>query len=146
MSFMDIRFKLLGNGLKAEQSTEGSAGLDLKATLSAPLTIAPNASALVPTGIAIELPKGYCGLICSRSGLAAKHNIFVLNAPGVIDSDYRGEIKVILFNASSEEFIVSHGMRIAQILFVSYEIPHWIPANELSSTLRDSKGFGSTGI
>ncbi len=101
---------------------------------------------LIPTSLAIALEDGYECQVRSRSGLSAKYGIFALNAPGTIDSDYRGEIKVILANFGKNKFVVSRGDRIAQLVFAKYERVEWIPADNLENTLRGAGGFGSTGI
>ena len=127
------------------RASEGAAGLDLCADLDAPVSLAPGAFALVPTGIAIALPPGHEGQVRPRSGLAAKHGVTVLNAPGTIDEDYRGEVKVILVNHGREPFVIARGERIAQLLFAP--VPE--AALEVVATLpesgRGSGGFGSTG-
>ncbi len=110
-----------------------------------PIVIAPNAIALVPTGLAIALPQGFECQVRSRSGLAAKNGVFCLNAPGTIDSDYRGEIKVILANFGKEDFTVHHGDRIAQIVIARYEQIQWELVEVLGQTERGEGGFGSTG-
>jgi len=125
--------------------TSGSAGLDLLAAVEEDLTIAPGARALVPSGIAIALPAGYEAQIRPRSGLAAKHGLTLLNAPGTIDSDYRGEIKVILANLGDEAFTVSRGMRIAQMVVAPVSRLVWSAAEALDDTARGAGGFGSTG-
>ena len=125
--------------------TEGSSGMDLMAFLENPINIAPNTSALIPTGISIAIPKDVEIQIRPRSGLAAKSNISVLNAPGTIDSDYRGEIKVILFNHSSKEFIVNNKDRIAQMILMPVLKVDFEEVDNLPETVRGSGGFGSTG-
>ncbi|NPA43190.1 MAG: dUTP diphosphatase [Chlorobi bacterium] len=125
--------------------TAGSAGMDLRAWLEAPVTLAPGERKLIPTGIRIALPDGYEAQIRPRSGLAAKHGITLLNTPGTIDSDYRGEIKVILINLSDRPFTVHDGDRIAQMVVSRYEKARWIPADTLDETSRGEGGFGSTG-
>ena len=126
--------------------TPGSAGLDLTAAVTEPLTIAPGGFDIVPTGIQIALPLGYEAQVRSRSGLAFKHGIFALNAPGTVDSDYRGEIKVILANFGKEEFTISRGDRIAQMVVSRYERVSWSEVSDLEATERGEGGFGSTGI
>lgn len=128
-----------------EYKTEGSAGMDLYANINFETTIAPLQRVLVPTGIFIGLPKGYEAQVRPRSGLAAKHGITVLNTPGTIDSDYRGEIKVILVNLSNEEFTLKPGERIAQLVISKYETAEWEEVEELDDTERGDGGFGSTG-
>ena len=126
--------------------TTGSSGMDLAANLNEKLEIKPGKTAIIPTGLALSIPKGYEAQIRPRSGLAAKKKISVLNTPGTIDSDYRGEICVILINHSVEIFKIERGMRIAQIIFK--EIPEIIltEVDTLDSTSRGSGGFGSTGV
>jgi len=126
-------------------ATKGSAGMDITAAITEPWILDPGAIAMIPTGIAIALPEGYECQVRSRSGLAAKHGIFSLNAPGTIDSDYRGEIKVILANSGKESYAIQPGERIAQLVIAKYETVLWEEVNELSSTERGSGGFGSTG-
>ena len=126
-------------------ATELSAGLDLKASISESVTLAPLGRALIPTGLYIELPQGTEAQIRPRSGLAAKSGITVLNAPGTIDADYRGEIKVILVNLSDTEFVVNPGERIAQMVVARYEKIVWEETDSLEDTERGAGGFGSTG-
>tara|TARA_B100000029_G_scaffold413597_1_gene416697 strand:- start:70 stop:507 length:438 start_codon:yes stop_codon:yes gene_type:complete len=125
--------------------TEGSSGLDLKAFLKSPITIKPNTSELIPTGLAIAISNDLEIQIRPRSGLAAKSNITVLNTPGTIDSDYRGEIKIILFNHGSENFIVNNQDRIAQMILVPILKVEFEEVDNLPNSLRGSSGFGSTG-
>ena len=127
-------------------ATEYSAGVDLKANLDAPLQLHPLERAMVPTGLFMQIPEGYEGQVRPRSGLAAKRGITVLNTPGTIDADYRGEIKVILVNLSSEPFIIEPGERIAQMVFSKHENAEWVPVEELDSSERGEGGFGSTGV
>jgi dUTP pyrophosphatase len=127
------------------RATAQAAGLDLRACLDAPLTLAPGERALVPTGIAIALPPSHEGQVRPRSGLAARHGVTVLNAPGTIDEDYRGEVKVILVNHGREPFVVAHGERIAQLVVAPVA---YVPVEEvaaLDETSRGAGGFGSTG-
>ena len=128
-----------------EYATAQSAGLDLKANITEPITLAPLQRALVPTGLFIALPKGFEAQVRPRSGLAAKHGITVLNTPGTIDADYRGEIKVILVNLSQEPFEIVPGERIAQMVVAKHETVEWEPVEVLESTDRGARGFGSTG-
>ncbi len=125
--------------------TDHAAGMDLRAELPVPVILKPLERALIPTGLFIELPIGFEAQIRPRSGLASKKGITVLNSPGTIDADYRGEIKVILVNLSNEEFKVEDGERIAQIIVARYERIDWVPAEELMDTTRGAGGFGSTG-
>lgn len=126
-------------------ATEQSAGMDLMAAIDTPMTIAPGDKALVPTGIAIALPAGFEAQIRPRSGLAAKNGVTVLNTPGTIDADYRGEIKVILINHGKEAFQIERGMRIAQMVIARYEHVAFNLVENLDETTRGSGGFGSTG-
>lgn len=125
--------------------TPGAAGMDLRANLENPITIAGGARAMIPTGLYVEIPVGYEMQVRPRSGLAAKKGITVLNSPGTIDSDYRGEICVILYNSSTEPFVVESGERIAQAVVARYERVEWCQVDELSDTSRGAGGFGSTG-
>ena len=122
-----------------------SAGMDLRSNIKTDITLKPNQRAIVPTGIFIALPKGYEAQVRSRSGLAAKYGVTVLNSPGTIDADYRGEIGVILINFSENDFIIKNGDRIAQIVIAEHERAIWEECNDLSKTERGSGGFGSTG-
>ena len=125
--------------------TQGSSGMDLMAFIESSINISPNSSAIIPTGISIAIPNDVEIQIRPRSGLAAKSNISVLNTPGTIDSDYRGEIKIILFNHGSEEFIVNNNDRIAQMILMPILKVDFEEADNLPETLRGSGGFGSTG-
>ena len=125
--------------------TEGSSGMDVMAFLESSVKITPNSSALIPTGISIAIPKDVEMQIRPRSGLAAKSNISVFNTPGTIDSDYRGELKVILFNHGSKEFIVNNKDRIAQIILMPILKIDFEEVDNLPETVRGSGGFGSTG-
>lgn len=125
--------------------TAFSAGMDLRAMLPAELVLHPLERALVHTGLHIELPEGYEAQVRPRSGLAAKHGITVLNAPGTIDADYRGEIKVILVNLSNESYTIRHGDRIAQMVISKHERATWQLSNNLNETTRGEGGFGHTG-
>ena len=123
-----------------------SAGMDLRAVTDHPITLAPLERTIVKTGLFIALPGGYEAQVRPRSGLAAKKGVTVLNAPGTIDADYRGEIGVILVNLSKDEFVIENGDRVAQLVIAKYERAEWNNVNELSETTRGSGGFGSTGI
>lgn len=123
-----------------------SAGMDLSATVTEDLELSPGARALVPTGLRIALPPGYEAQIRPRSGLAAKHGLTVLNSPGTIDADYRGEIKVILANLGDEAFTVTRGMRIAQMVVAPVTRVVWSETDDLRDTERGGGGFGSTGV
>lgn len=126
-------------------ATEHSAGMDLCAAIDAPLALEPGARMLVPTGLAIALPAGFEAQIRPRSGLAAKNGVTVLNSPGTIDADYRGEIKVILANLGGETFTIESGMRIAQMVVARHATVQWQETAELDQTARGAGGFGSTG-
>jgi len=125
--------------------TIASAGMDLRADLNEDLVLKPLERVLIPTGLKIELPIGYEAQVRPRSGLAAKHGITVLNSPGTIDADYRGEIKVILVNLSNENFTIKHGERIAQMIIAKHETVTLCEVSELSQTERGKGGFGHTG-
>ena len=122
-----------------------SAGVDLRANLSAPLKLQPMQRCLVPTGLRIALPQGYEAQVRPRSGLALKRGITVLNAPGTIDADYRGEVCVILVNLSAEEFVIEDGERIAQMVIARHEQVEWQPVEVLDDTERGAGGFGHSG-
>lgn len=126
--------------------TLASAGMDIRANISEPIVLKPMQRAIIKTGLFIELPIGYEAQVRPRSGLAAKKGITVLNAPGTIDADYRGEIGVILINLSDEDFIVENGERIAQLVIARHERAEWAEVNNLTETSRGSGGFGSTGV
>lgn len=125
--------------------TGASAGMDLRANISASVTLQPLERTIIKTGLFIELPLGYEAQVRPRSGLAAKKGITVLNAPGTIDADYRGEIGVILVNLSNEAFSVENGERIAQLVIAKHERAEWVTVDRLSETSRGAGGFGSTG-
>jgi dUTP pyrophosphatase len=127
-------------------ASDGASGLDLSAALEAPLTLSPGRSAAVPTGIAIELPEGYEGQVRPRSGLAAKHAVTVLNAPGTIDADYRGEVRVLLVNLGSEPYLIQPGDRVAQLVIAPVtKVAVEATESALETTARGAGGFGSTG-
>ena len=126
-------------------ATYQSAGMDLRAELSAPVELKPLQRILVPTGLFIELPEGYEAQIRPRSGLAFKNGVTVLNSPGTIDADYRGEIKVLLVNLSNETFIINDGERIAQMVIAKHETVEWKAVESLEESIRGEGGFGSTG-
>ncbi len=129
-----------------QYATPQSAGLDLQAAVEADVAIAPGERALVPTGIAIALPEGFEAQVRPRSGLAARHGVTVLNSPGTIDADYRGEIKVIIANTSNTTFQVERGMRVAQLVVAPVVQADWVAVDTLPDTDRGDGGFGSTGI
>jgi dUTP pyrophosphatase len=136
-----------GDGLPLPQvRTASSAGMDLAAAVDAPVTMAPGKRALIPTGFAIALPEGYEGQVRPRSGLAVNHGVTVLNAPGTIDADYRGEVKVPLINHGEEPFTVTRGMRIAQLVVAPVSAVDLTEADALPDSPRGAGGFGSTGV
>ncbi len=126
-------------------ATAGSSGIDLRANISQSIVLKPLERTLVPTGLYMEIPQGYEAQVRPRSGLALKHGITVLNTPGTIDADYRGEIKVILVNLSSENFTINHSDRICQLVFAKVETVKLLEVNELDETTRGAGGFGHTG-
>lgn len=126
-------------------ATAGSSGMDLRAFIPSPLTLAAMERILVPTGLFVEIPEGYEAQIRPRSGLAIKQGITCLNTPGTIDADYRGEIKVILINLSSEPQVIENGDRIAQMIFQKIEQAEWVETEQLNDTQRNTGGFGHTG-
>ncbi len=128
-----------------EYATELSAGMDLKANINEPVSLAPLQRVLVPTGLYMALPEGTEAQIRPRSGLAAKHGVTVLNSPGTVDADYRGEIKVILVNLSDTPFVINPGERIAQMVIARHEKAEWEETESLDTTSRGEGGFGSTG-
>ncbi|MDL2212516.1 dUTP diphosphatase [Bacteroides sp. OttesenSCG-928-D19] len=128
-----------------QYATELSAGMDIRANLSEPITLPPMGRCLIPTGLFIALPQGYEAQVRPRSGLAIKKGISVLNSPGTIDADYRGEICVILINLSAEAFVVEDGERIAQMVIARHEQPRWVEVEVLDETERGAGGFGHTG-
>lgn len=128
-----------------EYATEQSAGLDLRANLNTPVELAPLERAMIPTGLLLELPAGFEAQVRPRSGLAAKHGITVLNSPGTIDADYRGEVNVILVNLSNQAFTINDGERIAQLVVARHERVVWENTEVLSETERGEGGFGHTG-
>ena len=147
MSTKPIEVKIINqsNNPLPEYATLGSSGMDIRANLEKPMVLEPSARALVPTGLFVEIPLGYEIQIRPRSGLAIKQGITCLNTPGTIDADYRGEIKVILINLSSEPQTLMPGDRIAQMVLQKVEQIQWVSATELASSDRGAGGFGSTG-
>ncbi|MDR2458870.1 MAG: dUTP diphosphatase [Holosporales bacterium] len=144
---MKIKFQKLNVGaIVPTYGTEHSAGLDMAACIDEAVTIAPSQIVMIGTGLAVEIPYGYFGMLCPRSGLAAKLGITLLNSPGVIDSDYRGEIKAIMINHSTSDFRVSYGMRIAQLIISPFQTAILEEVEVLEVSGRGSNGFGSTGI
>lgn len=142
---MHVKIINKSNNSLPEYATEYSAGMDLRANLNEPVTLNPLERALIPTGLFIELPAGYEAQIRPRSGLAVKHGISVLNSPGTIDADYRGEIRVVLVNLSNTEFVINHGERICQMVVASHATVEWEEAKELNESDRGAGGFGHTG-
>lgn len=127
-------------------ATHGSAGVDLTAAVTETVTLAAGERMLIPTGIAIALPDGFEAQVRPRSGLALKHGVTVLNSPGTIDADYRGEVKVIMYNSSTETFPISRGMRVAQMVIAPVSRVQWQTVDQLPASARDAGGFGSTGV
>lgn len=143
---MNIRIKVLREGAQVPQyQTSGAAASDLCACIDEPVVLQPGDFQLVPTGIALEIPEGYEAQIRPRSGLALRHGITFPNSPGTIDSDYRGEIGIIMMNLGREPFTVNHGDRIAQMVIARHETVQFKEVDELSDTERKGGGFGSTG-
>ncbi len=148
MSFVSVAITKLphAEGLDLPSyATEHSAGMDLVAAVQADLVMAPGERKLIPTGLSIALPEGYEAQVRPRSGLALKNGIAVLNSPGTIDADYRGEVQIILANLGSDAFTIKRGMRIAQMVVAQYSRVSWQQADQLSETKRGAGGFGSTG-
>ena len=145
-----IKITRLSNSTKAipfpAYATNGSAGMDVFASVENDVVVPAGTTALIPTGFSIELPAGFEAQIRPRSGLAIKNSIGLMNAPGTIDSDYRGEVKIILTNFGKNDFVVKRGDRIAQMVIAKYERIEWEEAEQLSKTERGSGGFGSTGL
>lgn len=142
---MKVKIKSV-TGILPVYETEGSAGMDLKAMLDEPAVLRPGQRKLIPTGLSIELPVGWEAQIRGRSGLAMKKGIGLVNGIGTIDSDYRGDIGVILINWGKEDFIIENGDRIAQMVIAKYERIDWEIADDLTETERGSGGFGHTGV
>ena len=145
MSKVKVRIINQSTNPLPEYATPGSAGVDLRANLPTPVTVKPMERLLIPTGIFIELPDNYEAQVRPRSGLAIKHGLTCLNSPGTVDSDYRGEIKVVLINLSAQEHTIQHGDRIAQMVVHKVEKVKWKPVNKISATPRGDGGFGHTG-
>ncbi len=141
-----VKVRMTEGAFLPEYQSKGSAGADLRALLDDPVILSPGKTKLIPTGIFIEIPEGYEAQIRPRSGLALKHGITFLNSPGTIDSDYRGEIKIIMTNFGEENFTVENGMRIGQIVFARVFKGEFIETEELNKTERDKGGFGHSGI
>ena len=145
MNAIELKIVNTSSNALPEYATSGSSGMDIRANLEIPQTLQPLERSLVPTGIFIEIPKGYEVQIRPRSGLAIKQGITCLNTPGTIDADYRGEIKVILINLSNQEQVIQHGDRIAQMVVQKVEQAVWNSVGELEVTERNAGGFGHTG-
>lgn len=142
---MEIKIKSL-SGILPQYETEGSAGMDLRAFLETPITLSPGERNLIPTGLFIELPKGYEAQIRARSGLSIKHGLTMVNGIGTIDSDYRGELKIPMINLGQESFTINNSDRIAQMIISSYEVAALIQVDSIQDTTRSDGGFGHTGI
>ena len=142
-----MRVKIINksNNSLPKYATAYSAGMDLRANLQEPVTLKPLERALIPTGLFIELPTGYEAQIRPRSGLAVKNGISVLNSPGTIDADYRGEIRVVLVNLSNKDFVINHGERICQMVVAKHASVEWDETQELEASDRGAGGFGHTG-
>lgn len=145
ITYLPVQIVNTSKHANPEYATELSAGMDLSANLECPIVLKPLERALVSTGIYIALPAGYEAQVRPRSGLAIKKGITVLNTPGTVDADYRGEIKVILVNLSNEEWLCNDGERIAQLVVAKHETADWIDVDKLDSTERGTGGFGHTG-
>lgn len=143
---MEVKIVNKSNHRLPEYATPSSAGMDLKANTTEPIVLGPLERQMIPTGIYIGLTEGYEAQVRPRSGLAAKYGVTVANAPGTVDADYRGEIKVILINLSNEKFVVNPGDRIAQLVIAKYERVEWNEVATLDETERGEGGFGHTGI
>ena len=149
MNTLALKFRRLAHADNLDlpsYATSGAAGLDLAAAIGQPICLKPNMRQAIPTGFAMALPAGYEAQIRPRSGLALKYGITVANAPGTIDSDYRGEIAVILVNNGTDDFTITHGMRIAQMVIAAVTIMTPVEADDLDDTARAAGGFGSTGL
>ncbi len=143
---MQVKIKNTSQHELPKYETSASAGVDLRANLETAITLKPLERVLVKTGLFLEIPEGFEAQVRPRSGLALKKGITVLNSPGTVDADYRGEVGVILINLSSEEFVIENGERIAQLVFAKVEQANWVNVEILSETARGEGGFGSTGV
>ncbi len=143
-----IKVRIINRGRHPlpEYATPQSAGMDLRANIDAPVTLRPMQRALIPTALYMALPAGYEAQVRPRSGLALKHGITVLNTPGTIDADYRGEVKVLLVNLSDTDFVVNDGERIAQMIIARHETAAFVEVEELDETERGAGGYGHTGV
>ena len=146
MSKVNVKCVASKGAVIPEYKTVGAAGADLYALVDSPITLAPGKTAMVPTGLFFEIPEGYEIQVRPRSGLAAKNGVTVLNTPGTIDSDYRGEIKIILINLGDKDFVINSGDRVAQMVIAPLIQASFSIVDELSDTTRGSVGFGSTGV
>lgn len=142
---MKIKVKNISKNVLPEYGTEHSAGMDVRANLQEKVVLKPMQRTLIPTGLFMEIPEGYEAQIRPRSGLALKHGISVLNSPGTIDADYRGEVGIILMNLSDKDFEIAHGDRICQMVIKKYEKITWEEVDEVGLTDRGAGGFGHTG-
>lgn len=144
---MNMKIKIINKSSHnlPHYETIASAGMDLRANITEAIILRPLERTIIKTGLFIELPMGYEAQVRPRSGLAVKKGVTVLNTPGTIDADYRGEIGVILVNLSNEDFIIENGVRVAQLVVAKHERAEWVPVEELSETSRGAGGFGSTG-
>ena len=145
MNIVDIPCTAEGSAHLPSYKTKGAAGADIAARLASPVTIPKGGRAVIPTGLSFAIPDGFEIQVRPRSGLAAKHGVTVLNSPGTIDSDYRGELKVILANFGDEPFTVNDGDRIAQMVVAHHETVEWTPVEQLNETERGAGGFGHSG-
>jgi dUTP pyrophosphatase len=147
-AFNMVKIKVVnaGNQPLPAYATSESAGMDLRANIDDPITLHPLERQLIPTGLRIALPAGYEAQVRPRSGLALKHGITVLNSPGTIDADYRGELKVLLINFSDTDFVIKAGERIAQLVIAAHEVAQWEVVQELDCTERGEGGYGHTGV
>ena len=145
MSTIKIKVVNKGHQPLPAYATEQSAGMDLRANIDEPITLHPMERQLIPTGLHIALPAGFEAQIRPRSGLALKHGITVLNTPGTVDADYRGEVKVLLINFSDQDFIINDGERIAQMIIARHETAEFVAVEELDETERGEGGYGHTG-
>lgn len=143
---MQVKIKNTSQHELPKYETSASAGVDLRANLETAITLKPLERVLVKTGLFLEIPEGFEAQVRPRSGLALKKGITVLNSPGTVDADYRGDVGVILINLSNEEFVIENGERIAQLVFARVEQANWVNVEILSETARGEGGFGSTGV
>ena len=143
---MKVRIVNRSKNVLPAYETLHAAGMDLRADLEGPITLKPMERKLIPTGLFIELPEGFEAQIRPRSGLAFKHGIGIVNSPGTIDADYRGEIKVLLVNLSDQDFVINSGDRVAQMVIARHEKVSWESVEELNETTRGHGGFGHTGV